>query len=222
MKQKFDKKAVITDSLTSVHNLRYLDKVLSWEVVRADRWQLPLTMLMLDIDSFKQVNDMHGHVAGNTVLKSLAAILCSSVRPQDFVFRSGGDEFCIVLPGADLNGGLLVRERILSRIETSDLLPGLTGKVIATIGVCEYEACLGQSRFMVRAKEALLRAKRGGSQRKAIGTEILTSENDNISHPVITEDAIARRAYALYLARGGQDGHDVEDWLQAERELRFR
>src|SRR5262249_40651643 len=105
MKQAFDKKAVITDSLTGLHNLRYLDKVLSWEVVRADRWQLPLTVLMLDIDSFKQVNDMHGHVAGNTVLKSLAAILRSSVRPQDYVFRCGADEFCIVLPGANLRVG---------------------------------------------------------------------------------------------------------------------
>jgi diguanylate cyclase (GGDEF)-like protein len=160
MKPEFDKKAFITDSLTGVHNLRYLDKVLSWEVVRANRWQLPLIMLMLDIDDFKRVNEMHGHVAGNTVLKSLAAILRSSVRPQDFVFRSGGDEFCIVLPGADLKSGLLVRERILNRIETSNLLPGLSGKVTATIGVCEYEAGLGRSHFVVRAKEALLRAKR--------------------------------------------------------------
>jgi diguanylate cyclase (GGDEF)-like protein len=161
MKPEFDKRALITDSLTGVHNLRYLDKVLSWEVVRADRWQLPLIMLMLDIDSFKQVNDMHGPVVGNTVLKSLAAILRSSVRPQDFVFRSGGDEFCVVLPGADLNGGLQVRERILSRIENLDLT-GLSGKVTATIAVCEYKAGLGRSHFVVRAKEALLRAKRDG------------------------------------------------------------
>jgi len=160
MKPEFDKKALITDSLTGVHNLRYLDKVLSWEVVRADRWQFPLIMLMLDIDSFKRVNDMHGYVVGNTVLKSLAAILRSSVRPQDFVFRSDGDEFCIVLPGADLNGGLQVRERILTCIHTSDLLPGLSEKVTATIGVCEYKAGLGRSHFVMLAKEALLRAKR--------------------------------------------------------------
>jgi len=162
MKEEFDKKAFVTDSLTGLHNLRYLDKVLSWEVVRADRWQLPLTMLMLDIDCFKRVNDMHGHLAGNTVLKSLAAILRSSVRPQDFVFRLGGDEFCIVLPSADLNGGLLVRERILNRIETANLLPGLSEKVTVTISVCKYEAGLGPSHFVVRAKEALLRAKRDG------------------------------------------------------------
>src|SRR5215471_19957118 len=160
MNLEFDNRALITDSLTGVHNLRYLDKVLSWEVARADRWQLPLTMLMLDIDCFKRVNDMHGHVVGNTVLKSLAAILRSSVRPQDFVFRSGGDEFCIVLPGADLNGGLQVLERILTCIQTSDLLPGLSEKVTATIGVCEYKAGLGRSHFVMRAKEALLRAKR--------------------------------------------------------------
>ena len=162
IKEEFDKKAFVTDSLTGLHNLRYLDKVLSWEVVRADRWQLPLTMLMLDIDCFKRVNDMHGHLAGNTVLRSLAAILRSSVRPQDFVFRSGGDEFCIVLPSADLNGGLLVRERVLGRIETSALVPGLSERVTVTIGVCEYEAGLGRSHFVVRAKEALLRAKRDG------------------------------------------------------------
>src|SRR5262249_20679125 len=60
IKEEFDKKAFVTDSLTGLHNLRYLDKVLSWEVVRADRWQLPLTMLMLDIDCFKRVNDCTG------------------------------------------------------------------------------------------------------------------------------------------------------------------
>ena len=162
MKEEFDKKAFVTDNLTGLHNLRYLDKVLSWEVVRADRWQLPLTMLMLDIDGFKRVNDMHKHITKNTVLKSLAAILRSSVRPQDFVFRSGGDEFCIVLPSADLNGGLLVRERILNRIETANLLPGVTEKVTVTIAVCKNEAGLGPSHFVVRAKEALLRAKRDG------------------------------------------------------------
>src|SRR5499426_3054841 len=160
MKPEFGNRALITDSLTGVHNLRYLDKVLSWEVVRADRWQVPLIMLMLDVDGFKRVNDMHGHVVGNTVLKALAAILRSSVRPQDFVFRSGGDEFCIVLPGADLNGGLQVRERILTCIQTSDLLPHLSEKVTATIGVCEYKVGLGRSHFVLRAKEALLRAKR--------------------------------------------------------------
>src|SRR5262249_47911295 len=145
-----------------VHNLRYLDKVLSWEVVRADRWQLPLIMLMLDVDSFERVYDLHGYVVGNTVLKSLAAILRYSVRPQDFVLWSGCDEFCILLPGADLNGGLQVSERILSRIENLDLLPGLSGKVTATIAVCEYKAGLGRSHFLVSAKEALLRAKRDG------------------------------------------------------------
>src|SRR5262249_27305122 len=139
MNLEFDNRALITDSLTGVHNLRYLDKVLSWEVARADRWQLPLIMLMLDIDGFKRVNDMHGHVVGNTVLKSLAAILRSSVRPQDFVFRSGDDEFCVVLPGAHLNGGLQVRERILSRIENLDLPTGLSGKVTATVAVCQYK-----------------------------------------------------------------------------------
>src|SRR5262245_14616737 len=160
MNLEFDNRPLITDSLTGVHNLRYLDKVLSWEVARADRGQLPLIMLMLDIDGFKRINDMHGHVVGNSVLKSLAAILRSSVRPQDFVFRFGGDEFCVVLPGADLNGGLLVRERILNRIETSNLLLGLTEKVTVTIGVCEYEAGLERSHFVVRAKEALLTAMR--------------------------------------------------------------
>jgi len=157
MNLEFDNRALIIDSLTGVHNLRYLDKVLSWEVVRADRWQLPLIMLMLDIDGFKRVNDMHGHVVGNTVLKSLAAILRSSVRPQDFVFRSGDDEFCVVLPGANLNGGLQVRERILSRIENLDLLTGLNGKVTATVAVCQYKAGLGRSHFVVRDNEALLR-----------------------------------------------------------------
>src|SRR5262249_49796984 len=160
MKPEFDKKALITDSLTGLHNLQYLEKVLSWEVVRADRWRLPLTMLMLDIDSFRRVNEMHGHLAGNTVLKSLAAILRSSVRPQDFVFRFGAHDFSPVLPGADLNGVLQVRKRILISIKTTYFFPPLSKKLSATIGVCEYKVGLGRSHFVLRAKEALLRAKR--------------------------------------------------------------
>src|SRR5439155_1043739 len=93
-----------TDALTGIYNNRFFHEVLARQVARADRHLLPLAILMLDVDDFKRVNDVHGHMAGDAALKSLSGILQLSVRREDFVFRYGGDEFGIILPDTDLQG----------------------------------------------------------------------------------------------------------------------
>lgn len=148
------------DHLTGVFNARYLTKVLIEEIARAEDRHAPLTMLMLDIDDLKLVNAISGHIAGNRVLESVADIVRSSVRTNDFVFRSGGDEFVVILPGIGLDPALHIGENIRDMIGTSFL--ALVGKITVTIAGCEYEAGEGAESFMARLDDAMFRAKRSG------------------------------------------------------------
>src|SRR5262249_52205197 len=92
-------RSAITDSLTGAYNTRFFHEVLNRETARADRYSTPLSLLMIDIDTFKLINDTFGHVVGNKVLTEIAKSLEHTVRNTDFVFRCGGDEFGVVLPG---------------------------------------------------------------------------------------------------------------------------
>ena len=147
------------DFVTRVNNTRFFNEVVTSEIERAERHQHPLTMLCIDIDHFRQLNDTHGHVAGNDVLKSVADLVRSSVRRTDLVFRSGGDEFTVLLPGTDVDGGLRVAEYIRHSIATSELL-AFDRTITVTVAACEYE--IGETRraFLERAEETLFRAKR--------------------------------------------------------------
>jgi diguanylate cyclase (GGDEF)-like protein len=117
--------------------------VITSEIERADRHYLPLTNLCIDIDHFRQVNDAYGHVAGNDVLKSVADLVRLSVRRTDPVFRSGGDEFTVLLPGTDLEGGRRVADYIRHSVSTSELLVS-AGQITVMVVACEYE--VGESR----------------------------------------------------------------------------
>ena len=147
------------DFVTGVNNTRFFNEVVTSEIERAGRHQLPLTILCIDIDHFRRVNDTYGHVAGNGVLKAVADLVRSCVRRTDLVFRSAGDVFTVLLPGTDLEGGRRVAEYIRHSIATTELLAS-AGRVTVTVAACEYE--LGESRraFLARADEALSRAKR--------------------------------------------------------------
>src|SRR5213078_201962 len=103
-------RSAITDSLTGVFNTRFFHEVLGREAARADRYTTPLALLMIDIDTFKVVNDTFGHVVGNKVITQIANNLKQIVRNTDFVFRCGGDEFGVVLPGTTLEGAMHVAE----------------------------------------------------------------------------------------------------------------
>jgi diguanylate cyclase (GGDEF)-like protein len=147
------------DFVTGVNNTRFFNEVVTSEIERADRHQLPLTILCIDIDHFRRVNDTYGHVAGNDVLKVVADVVRSSVRRTDLVFRSAGDMFTVLLPGTEGEGGRRVAEYIRHSIATSELL-AFAGQITVTVAACEYE--LGESRraFLARAADALSRGKR--------------------------------------------------------------
>src|SRR5436305_2551713 len=105
-----------TDDLTKLHNARYLRQYLLSEIRRARRYGSSVAALFFDLDDFKNVNDVHGHLVGSHVLMEMAAIILSSVRDTDVVARYGGDEFVVILPETDLEMGLLVAERVRERI----------------------------------------------------------------------------------------------------------
>ena len=155
-------RSAITDSLTGVYNTRFFHEVLGRETARADRYSTPLSLLMIDIDMFKLVNDTFGHVVGNKVLTQIAKSLEHTVRNTDFVFRCGGDEFGVVLPGTDLDGAMRVAEKILQKVETGEILTslGYSGRVTVSIGLSEYRRGSHFETLVAEADQALYTSKR--------------------------------------------------------------
>jgi diguanylate cyclase (GGDEF)-like protein len=155
-------RSAITDSLTGVYNTRFFHEVLGRETARADRYSTALSLLMIDIDTFKLVNDTFGHVVGNKVLTQIAKSLEHTVRNTDFVFRCGGDEFGVVLPGTDLDGAMRVAEKILQKVETGEILAslGYSGRVTVSIGLSEYRRGSHFETLVAEADQALYMSKR--------------------------------------------------------------
>jgi diguanylate cyclase (GGDEF)-like protein len=127
----------VTDDLTSLFNSRYLNQVLHRETKRASRSGRPLSLLFIDLDGFKGVNDNHGHLCGSRALVEAAAVIRGSARETDMVARFGGDEFALVLPDTGSDGAFAVGERIRERIAAHPFLAGegLTIRLTASVGV---------------------------------------------------------------------------------------
>ena len=107
----------VTDGLTGLYNRKKLDEILADQFARFRRHRRPFALLMLDLDNFKSINDSYGHVAGDEVLKEVAAMLKQSVRTVDYVARYGGEEFVVVLVETPLGAALDVAERIRAVVE---------------------------------------------------------------------------------------------------------
>jgi two-component system, cell cycle response regulator len=154
-----------TDALTQVLNRRALAVRLEAEMQRARRYESVLSILMIDLDHFKQVNDTLGHLVGDDVLRELAAMLADSVRSVDFVARFGGEEFVIVLPETKLPGAVRFAERTTERIESRHFVPENGDvRLTSSIGVAGFPAAGVDSvdDLFARADEALYRAKAAG------------------------------------------------------------
>jgi diguanylate cyclase (GGDEF)-like protein len=155
-------KSAITDSLTGLYNTRFFNEVLAREAARADRYSAPLSLLMIDVDGFKLVNDSFGHVVGNNVLTQIGKAIQRAVRNTDFVFRCGGDEFGIVLPATTLDGALHAAAKILEKVSRSDILAnlGYPGNVTVSIGVSEFRRGTHYESMVAEADQALYASKR--------------------------------------------------------------
>ena len=157
----------VTDPLTGAGNMRQLSTTLSREVERATRFGRPLTVLMLDLDHFKQVNDTLGHAFGDDVLREFARRLEDCLREVDTVARYGGEEFTVILPETDVDGGTRVAERIIDAVRAEPFGPGeLRRAVTVSVGVAAFPAHGRSVTEVLRsADSALYAAKRAGRDR---------------------------------------------------------
>ncbi|MEW5946898.1 MAG: diguanylate cyclase [bacterium] len=162
------KRFAIVDGLTGLYNHRYFQEQLDKEYSRAQRYSLSLSLLMLDIDNFKRVNDGYGHQHGDTVLKGLSAIIRRSVRDIDIAARYGGEEFVVILPETRKENARFVAERIRAKTEDQHYdLGGERVKVPVSIGISGYpdDNVSGRLDLIAKADHALYQAKRTGRNR---------------------------------------------------------
>lgn len=156
----------IVDGLTQVHNKRYLSEALEREIVRARRHERPLSLLMFDIDLFKNVNDQYGHLAGDYALRELARLVQDRIRRDEVFARYGGEEFVIVLPETPLDGATALAESIRSRVEAhpfvfqTEAIP-----LTISIGCAELTDQKSAEELIGLADQKLYEAKRSGRNR---------------------------------------------------------
>ena len=165
------KSQIYLNSLTGIYNRRYFDETLSFFMHILSRNNSYLSVLMLDVDYFKQYNDTYGHHSGDDCLKKVASILLKSLaRKEDFVVRYGGEEFAIVLPNTNEQGARFIAENILQNIHTANILhkqSPIADHITLSIGITSSKTCYTQTKddYTKRADEALYVSKHNGRNR---------------------------------------------------------
>ena len=161
------RKLSVTDSLTGLFNSRHMHERLQAEVERAERYIRPLSLMVLDADHFKQINDTYGHLFGDTVLQGLAHVIRECLRRTDNGFRYGGEEFVILLPEAPIASAIALAERLRQSFSEMKVRSDQQEDVSCTIsiGVAEFRKGETARQLLQRADEATYRAKHNGRNR---------------------------------------------------------
>ncbi|MBI2223251.1 MAG: GGDEF domain-containing protein [Acidobacteria bacterium] len=155
----------VTDDLTSLYNSRYLWQALRRETKRASRSGRPLSLLFIDLDGFKEINDHHGHLCGSKALVEAAEVIRASARETDMIARYGGDEFALLLPDTGSEGAIAVGERIRERVAAHTFLEsdGLSIRLTASVGVATLPDVATSVEGLIRAADmAMYRVKGSG------------------------------------------------------------
>ena len=164
------KKQALTDVLTDLYNRRYFEDALQKEAERSERLNQPFTLISLDLDFLKQINDTYGHNYGDSAIKTIGKVLKRNARSIDIPARIGGEEFNLLLPGIDSKGGMIAAERIRAAIEDEKIEK--IGKITASIGVATYiEHTKSIDELLEMADQAMYRAKINGRNRVVLARE---------------------------------------------------
>jgi diguanylate cyclase (GGDEF)-like protein len=170
------------DELTGLYNYRYLEIAIDNELRRADRFQTNFCLMFIDLDSFKPINDHHGHPSGSAVLRQVAEVLRDAVREIDIPIRYGGDEFVVLLLGATCPKGVLAAERVRRKIEAREfkLEDGATARLTASIGVAAYpEHARDRASLLRLADETMYSSKRSGKNRVTVVSRTSPGDEQN-------------------------------------------
>jgi diguanylate cyclase (GGDEF)-like protein len=169
----------IRDMLTGCYNRHYMVKQLEYELKRIERYRHPLSLILCDIDHFKQINDQFGHLAGDQVLREFVKCLQGMIRDDlDWLARFGGEEFLIVLPETDLEGAMVLTERLRNRIQHKKIwVPGRMIRVSASFGVVEYTPSIAceniSSNILINQADSYLYEAKSKGRNRAEGGRLL-------------------------------------------------
>ncbi|HEX8550343.1 MAG TPA: diguanylate cyclase [Abditibacteriaceae bacterium] len=155
----------LTDALTGLRNKGSFEARMDEEIARARRYHLPLSLLMIDIDHFKKINDDFGHPVGDETLKAVADLLASNARPSDFVARYGGEEFSIILPNTDAQGACFLAERLRDSVQE---FSWPNRPLTISVGAASLEPAESARSLVIRADRALYDAKNAGRNRVSV------------------------------------------------------
>ncbi len=160
------------DPLTGTYNRPAYEERVAQEFARWKRFGTPVSMAVLDIDSFKAINDTYGHQAGDKVLATIASVLADNVRETDFLARYGGEEFVLIMPGAAAESGMQVLEKLRLAVQECGFhYRGEAVPITVSCGIAEFRGADSSADTFARADRAMYRAKQGGRNRCELGTD---------------------------------------------------
>jgi diguanylate cyclase (GGDEF)-like protein len=174
MQRKYQRFAS-TDTLTGLHNRGWLDDAFDREIKRSERDELPLALIMIDVDHFKNYNDEYGHLAGDQVLITVADAIRSPLRPNDLVARFGGEEFAVLLPETTVSNAEIIAERLRDHVATAD--PGMLDNrqlpaVTISLGIAGRQPGYSLDMMIAAADVAMYHAKRNGRNRVQVAARV--------------------------------------------------
>jgi len=177
------------DALTGLFNRRHFDQSLAAAIAHALRHAEPLCLIMADIDRFKRVNDLHGHLAGDVVLKTLGGAMAELVRRDDILVRFGGEEFAMILPATTIDEAVLCAERMRQAVDTLSVPIGEQAPIHVTLslGVASFLWDETTDSLIAAADAALYRAKQLGRNRVEVRPE------SNVNPPSLPQSRRASR-----------------------------
>ncbi len=200
----------ITDALTTLYNRRYFEEAIEKEFIRANRQKQPFSVIGIDLDHLKQINDKYGHVYGDLAIKQISTVLKQNARSIDVAARIGGEEFNVLLPGIDSRGAMIAAERIRKAIETTPI--ETVGTITASLGVATFmEHANNVEELIELTDQAMYHSKRNGRNQVTIATPIseiswqevaLTAFNDILAtnHVNISEELKKDLRHKLQMA----------------------